>query len=43
MGVGGLAIVTVTVRGRCLFVRVSRRLPYRLLDKTAECSLEATR
>ena len=43
MGVGGLAMVTVTVRGRCSFVRVSRRLPSRLVDKTAERSLEASR
>ena len=42
MGVGGLAMVTVAVRGRCLFVRVSRRLPSWLVDKTAKRSLEAT-
>ena len=36
MGVGGLAMVTVSVRGRCSFARVSRGLPSRLVDKTAQ-------
>ena len=43
MGVGGLVMVTVTVRGHCSFARVSDRLPFRLVNKTAERSLEATR